>query len=71
MSRLKEEQRINQMSAERELKLMTKVRNLTDALRNVTETIDDALLLDEELAQAWGDLCKAVEYGRKIIKENI
>lgn len=45
------------------------IDTLKAALSELTETVDDALLLDEELAQAWGDLAKGVDKARKVLGE--
>ncbi len=37
------------------------------ALEELTETVDDALLLDDELAQAWEDLYQGVRKAREVL----
>lgn len=41
--------------------------NLRTTLLELTETVDDALLLDDELAHAWEDLWKGVVKARKAL----
>lgn len=40
---------------------------LMKALSELTETVDSALLLDDELAQAWDDLYQGVIRARKVL----
>lgn len=62
---LTEEFRINGMGQERELKLLDNNRQLKAVLTNVLDSVDEALLLDEHLAEAWNELRLTVIYGRK------
>jgi hypothetical protein len=40
---------------------------LRSALHDFVERVDSALLLDEELADAWTDLCDGVVKARKVL----
>lgn len=49
----------------------TRIEMLTKELKNLADKVDDALLLDEELHEAWNDLHKGVEGARKVLGEVI